>query len=167
MRLCRNNSGDNGSGSRQSKSYQPTFEHPHHSATVTHFIANFSEVTTTRDQNNWIIDSAVNAYTDSYKNVLCLYVEEHIDKIRELERCACNSTRQRVNHLTRFYRQKNHHPQQCLLRPWKILSLMKFRREYYTNFHFTDLEIFIRFSTDWRVDQWYSSCIRQHTAPSH
>ena len=49
--------------------------------TVTRFIANSSELTTS-SSNSWIVDSAANAYITPYKSDLRFFIEKSIGEVK-------------------------------------------------------------------------------------
>ena len=112
--------------------------------TIIRFIANLSEIIIASN-NNWIIDSAVNAYIIFFKNDLRLFIEQDIDQIKEFDGkleiaqdkdsiTLTDSVDNRIILNDIYYILDNQD---------RILSLMKFRREHKTNFYFIDPEIFI------------------------
>ena len=146
----KNNGGnDENNGSSNSQKYQPSFEHPYslstnvlnYTANVTRFIANSSEITPTDD---WLIDSAANAFITPYKSDLRFFVEEKIGQVKgfggKLETAhgkgSVTLTDSAGNRITL--------KDVCYVpgSQDRIISLMKFRREHSADFHFTGLETF-------------------------
>ena len=142
---------DSGNGSKQSdRSYQPSFSRPYDmSATVTRFIANNTELETTRDPNKWIVDSAANAYITPYKNALHNYIEYTDTKN---VKGFCGKREKAYGQGSIMLTDSNGYEtilEDVVYVPGssdQILSLMKFRQEHFAEFQFTSLEEFILFT---------------------
>ena len=111
--------------------------------TVTHFIANSSELTTSSN-NSWIVDSAANAYIMPYKSDLRFFIENAIGEVKgfsgkkqmalgigSVTLTEATSNRLILNNVCYVPSSED-----------RIISMMKFRREHKTDFEFTGPETF-------------------------
>ena len=140
-----------GSGSSTRTDFQPSFVPPlyhysantlHMIATVTRFIANSSELTT--PSNNWIVDSAANAYITPYKSDLRFFVERLIGEVKGFGGKTQMALGTDSVTLTDATGSRITLKDVCYVpgSEDRILSLMKFRREHKTDFQFTGPETF-------------------------
>jgi transposase InsO family protein len=147
------NSGRKGDKGSSRTEYQPSYvQDPYHYsantlnliAKVTRFIANTSEITSTSINSNWIVDSAANAYITPFKTDLRFFIEQKIGQVKgfggKLETAegkgSVTLTDVAGNRVTLndvYYVPDSQD---------RILSMMKFRREYKADFQFTGPESF-------------------------
>ena len=110
--------------------------------TVTRFIANSSELTTS--SNSWIVDSAANAYITPYKSDLRFFIEKTIGEVKgfggkkqmalgigSVTLTDAIGNRLILNNVCYVPGSED-----------RIISMMKFRREHKTDFQFTGPETF-------------------------
>ena len=107
------------------------------------FIANSSELTIFF--NSWIINSAVNAYITSYKSNLRFFIEKSINEIKDFAEKKQMTIGIDSVILTNVFDNRFILNNICYIpdNENRIISMMKFRREYKIKFQFTDSETFI------------------------
>jgi hypothetical protein len=105
---------------------------------------NSTEISTT-DPDNWIVDSGANAFITPYKSDLRFYVETKVGKVKGFTGNLMNVVGKGSmtvadpsgNRLTL------HNVCYCPSSQYRILSFMKFRREFSLKFNFTGWETFM------------------------
>jgi len=151
-----NGNGNDGHRSRQdrSESYKPNFTYPSYpfsSNTINHIInvtrlinVNSTEISHSNN-NDWLVDSAANAYCTPYKSDLRSYVETEVGKVKGFGGTLTTAVGKGSMTLIdpRGYRLTLHDVCYCPQSQDRIISLMKFRREHHVDFQFTGLETFM------------------------
>ena len=154
-----NNSAGNGNSGTSITQYQLSYAPPSYcysantlnfTVNVTRLIANSTELVTNSSSNDWIVDSAANAYVTPFRSDFDSFEAGHFGEVKgfagkreiaqgkgsvTLTDCAGNRL---TLHEVAFV-------PDCEDR---ILSLMKFRREHQAEFRFTGLETFVITTVD-------------------